>query len=244
MSNPAVITLASLNSRNGPFKRFEVEDNIGESIHLHVDNIRLDLSVNEFLDFSGMVRKTLAELDLFDGYNINSFDAHFLKECGNFLSSLIKISIEDIPLSDLKFIARDKIYNNLIMHRIVSVDKTPAFRYLNENMQDFVTYNQFNYCGINNKERLLNLLNSIKANGYPYKEKYVILFNGQNIVRDGQHRAAVLAHLYGIDARIKVMMFHFDDKRHIFKKNINNFKFLAKWILKKVHSRLRAMLIN
>ena len=52
MSNPAVITLASLNGRNNTFKRFQIEDNIGESIHLHVDNMRIDLSVNEFFELT------------------------------------------------------------------------------------------------------------------------------------------------------------------------------------------------
>lgn len=242
MSNPAFITLASLNRRNNTFKRFQIEDNIGESIHLHVDNIRVDLSVNEFLDFSDKVRKSLSELNLFDGYDINDFDTRFLYECGNLFYGLSKISIEGVSLSDLRFIVREKVYNDLMIYRVVSVDKTPAFRYLNGDKKDFVTYKQFNYFGINNKDRLLNLLSSIKANNYPHKEKYVILFNGQNIVRDGQHRAAVLAHLYGIDARIKVMMFHFDGRRHIFRKNTNNCESLAKWILKKVQSKLTGMI--
>ena len=238
MSNPAVITLAMLNSRNRTFKRFEIEDNIGESIHLHVDNIRLDLSVNEFLDFSAMIRKTLIDLNLFDGHDLNIFDAHFLYECADLLCGLSKISIEDIALSDLKFIVRENVYNDLIQYRLTSVDRTPAFRYLNGDLEGFVTYNQFNYLGFNNKERLLDLLNSLKSNGYPYQGKYIILFNGQNIVRDGQHRAAILAHLYGINVRIKVMMFHFNDNRHYLKKNTNNFKSFVKWILKKIRSTL------
>ena len=240
MSNPAVITLASLNSRNRTFKRFEIEDNIGESIHLHVDNIRLDLSINEFIDFSAMIRKTLMDLDLLDGHDINIFDAHFLYDCADLLCGLSKISIEDVDLSDLKFIVRKNVYKDLIQYRLSSVDKTPAFRYLNGDLQSFTNYNQFNYFGSNNKDRLLDLLDSFKSNGYPYQGKHIILFNGQNIVRDGQHRAAILAHLYGINTRIKVMMFHFDDNRHYFKKNTNNFKSLVKWSLIKFRSNLKA----
>jgi hypothetical protein len=113
---------------------------------------------------------------------------------------------------------------------------------LNGDFDDFEAYRQFNYFGLNNKERLADLLNSLKSNGYPYQGKYIILFNGQNIVRDGQHRAAVLAHLYGIDMRIKVMMFHFNDNRHYLKKNTYNFKSLVKWILKKIRSNLAVFL--
>ena len=242
MSNPGVITLANLNSRNRSFKRFQIEDNIGESIHLHIDNMRVDFSVEEFLYFSDKVKKSLVELDLFYGYDINDFDSRFLHECSNLIHGLSKISIEDVSLSDLRFIIREKVYSDLLIYRVVSVDKTPAFRFLNGDQQDFVTYNQFNYFGINNKDRLLNLLSSIKDNDYPHKKKYVILFNGQNIVRDGQHRAAIFAHLYGVETHIKVMSFHFDGRQHIFKKNINNFKSLAAWILKNIRPKLKGMI--
>ena len=52
---------------------------------------------------------------------------------------------------------------------------------------------------MDNEKRILDLFDSIKNHGYPYLDQYIILFNGENIVRDGQHRAAVLAHLYGVD---------------------------------------------
>ena len=37
MSNPAVKILDEQNNRFGKFKRFQIEDNIGESIHIHFD---------------------------------------------------------------------------------------------------------------------------------------------------------------------------------------------------------------
>ena len=48
MSNPGVIVLHSANCRGTNFKRFQVEDNIGESIHIHVDNMRFDFTIEEF----------------------------------------------------------------------------------------------------------------------------------------------------------------------------------------------------
>ena len=49
MSNPGVIELFNFayRYRSGNHS-FRIEDNIGEAIHLHLDNIRLDLSVKEF----------------------------------------------------------------------------------------------------------------------------------------------------------------------------------------------------
>lgn len=47
MSNPGVLSLASL-APVGADYRFEIEDNIGEAIHIHYKDIRLDLTVDEF----------------------------------------------------------------------------------------------------------------------------------------------------------------------------------------------------
>jgi hypothetical protein len=39
-----------------------VEDNIGESIHIHVRNVRLELTIEDFIDFSNTVETCLMEL--------------------------------------------------------------------------------------------------------------------------------------------------------------------------------------
>ena len=58
MSNPAVIVLDEVKkSKKSVFKRFVLEDNIGEAIHLHVDNMRIDFTIDEFLEFSSMIRE-------------------------------------------------------------------------------------------------------------------------------------------------------------------------------------------
>lgn len=57
MSNPGVIVLASLKK---PFPyRFEVEDNIGEAIHIHFQDMRIDLTVKEFLDITDKLQQIL-----------------------------------------------------------------------------------------------------------------------------------------------------------------------------------------
>jgi hypothetical protein len=65
MSNPAVITLDNAGNRRGKFKRFIIEDNIGEAIHLHVDNMRIDFTIKEFLDFSSLIRVSLDNVKYF-----------------------------------------------------------------------------------------------------------------------------------------------------------------------------------
>jgi hypothetical protein len=239
VSNPAVITLSNASSRNGKFKRFVIEDNIGESIHLHIDNMRVDFTIKEFLEFSEMIKESLSELDFLCGYKLENFDEHFLKECSEFLSYFQSIEIEEIKLSKLKCIVHSNYRSDLNLMKLVEISKIPAYKYLKGDKEDFLKYSQFNYFGINNEKRLSETLSAIKKNNYPYKDKYIVLFNGQDTIRDGQHRAAILAHLYGIDAVIKVMRFNFKGNNHLVKISKNNFKISFMWFARKVYRKLK-----
>jgi hypothetical protein len=236
VSNPAVITLDSVNSKKGQFKRFVVEDNIGESLHLHIDNMRVDFTVNEFLEFSIMIRKSLKDLDIFYGYDINDFDESFLKNCAPYLHNLYDIEIEKIKISDLKCINRYKFYKDLYLTSLVKVENTSAYKYLKNTDNSFLDYPQYNYFNINNAERLKLLKGSIQEK-YPKDNKYIILFNGQNIIMDGQHRVAILADIYGIDKEIDILRFYFKGKKHHYKLSVSNIYKSLYWLAKKVYYR-------
>jgi len=233
MSNPAVITLENASNRKGKFKRFVIEDNIGESIHLHVNDMRIDFTVKEFLEFSSMIRDSLGELNFLDGYSVSDFDEYFLKECAPFLPKLKKIKIEKIKLSELKCIIHSNFNKDLNLLHVTSISDTPAFKYLHKDEQEFIKYEQFNYFGVDNQKRLLDLKKSIEESGYPYDNKYIILFNNQNIIRDGQHRAVILADMHGLDYEIKIMRFYFNGNKHRINKNKNNLKSIIKEFVKK-----------
>ncbi len=241
MSNPAVITLANASSKKGKFKRFVIEDNIGESIHLHIDNMRVDFSVKEFLRFSGMIKKSILKLDFLKGYSIENFDEHFLNNCICLLPKLKRIEIEEIELSELKCIVRTKYRSDLILQKLVNISETPAYKYLKGDKKSFLNYNQLNYLGMDNEDRLLKLVESIKNNGYSHSEKYLVLFNGQDIIRDGQHRAAVLSH-FGIESKIKVMRFHFEGNKHLLNIHKKNLKTILKWLTRKLYRGLKTVL--
>ena len=239
MSNPAVITLASENGKKSKFKRFVVEDNIGESMHLHIDNMRVDFTIKEFLEFSKMIRESLEELDTLKGYDINKFDEYFLKSCSHFLPNLIEIKQETIKLKNLLAISYFK-YKDLTLQKIIPLNETPAYKFLKGISKEFEDYPQFNYFGVSNEERLLNLKVSIENNGYPYDEKYIILFNEQkNLIRDGQHRAVVLADLYGLDYEIEILRFYFKGDKHLANVNKDNLKVGLKWVARKVYRKLK-----
>lgn len=217
MSNPAVITLVDASNYKSKFRRFVVEDNIGEAIHLHIDNMRIDFTVQEYLDFTSMIKCALNELEILPGFGLESFDEHFLKECAPYLSKLQKISIEGVKLSRLSCIVHSKYGSKRNSLKLVPIHKTPAFKYLEGKTAAFKSYEQFNYFNVSNESRLLKTFESIKRNGYPFNDQHIVLFNGQDIVRDGQHRAAILAHLYGLDFKAKVVCFHFSGRNHLMK---------------------------
>ena len=45
-----------------PSCRLEIEDNIGEGIHIHYKNFRLDYTIEEFLNFSNACEEALASI--------------------------------------------------------------------------------------------------------------------------------------------------------------------------------------
>ena len=85
---------------------------------------------------------------------------------------------------------------------------------------------------------------TVVKNGYPFNDEYLILFNDQNVIRDGQHRAAAILFTKG-DMEIPLIRLHFHNKKYSSKKYLwwNSFlptmKIKAKVIVKKIINRLK-----
>ena len=75
---------------------------------------------------------------------------------------------------------------------------------------------QQNLLAQSNRQRLISIFESIRKNGYPFNDEYIIVFNNQNIVRDGQHRAASI-YVLAPEAVIPV-------QRWIFQDNVSDIK--------------------
>lgn len=239
MSNPAVITLEDASNAKGKIKRFVLEDNIGESLHLHIDNMRVDFTVNEFLAFTKMIRSSLEELDFLSPYTIDNFDEHFLKECADLLPNLERIEIEEVELSKLKCVQNKVFHYDLKLSKLSKIKDVPAYKYLHGEKEEFIAYKQHNYFNTDNEKRLLTMQESIKSNGYPFNNEYIVLFNGQDIIRDGQHRAAILADQFGLDYKVKAMRFHFTGNKHLLHLSKQNLKTSFMWFARKVYRKLK-----
>ena len=52
-------------SRSEESQRIKIEDNVGESIHIHLDNLRFEYSIPEFLEFSSRMKTSLEKIEAY-----------------------------------------------------------------------------------------------------------------------------------------------------------------------------------
>lgn len=213
MSNPGVITLASIRNVGRNIHRLDIEDNIGEAIHIHLNSLRMDFSVEEFLMVADAFIHAGMSLEVFQKYQLERLDPHFLFKMSDLIQDIRKVEIQSCRLGDLRSLVRVRIPKNNYVMLPRQIKYSPAYRFLKGESDYLTEYMQHNYLGVNNVTRLEKLRDSIKKNGYRHDSGYIVLFGDQKFIRDGQHRAAVLASLGGFDQEIPVMVFHFTGNR-------------------------------
>ena len=211
MINPGVISLASLQAiENSKFPyRFDVEDNIGEAIHIHYKDIRIDLTTNEFEALSRKMVEIINDIVEVDSFDCNDFDPVFLVGISDTLPELTAIEHRKVYLEDILVDTYDTegnpIYASIASSRVVKA----LNGLIKENDSHTIQFNHFRH-GTNekltNSERIAYNLERIKKYGYPYS-KDIISIDSENKIIDGQHRASCLFYLYGnieIDVRTLV----------------------------------------
>lgn len=208
MSNPGVRTLADHSLKDSGF-RVRIEDNIGEAIHFHFGDIRIDLTVNEFLEISRDIADSMNNLLQSKGLDIDKIDPIFLSTIARWLPDLESVQYEEIALSKLQIVTHDR----LGIPHIKGLKASRVYKALNGDDKEQKKYKQENLKGQNNIDRINSAMESLKRNGYGSNGEYIILFNNQNLVRDGQHRAACL---YSMDPSmsVKVARFYFKNEEY------------------------------
>lgn len=207
MSNPGVLNLVSLTKTLEDFPyRFDIEDNIGEAIHIHYKDFRIDLSVNEFEKLSDQIEGIIEKLVSVKGFACNKFDKVNLVGLAALLPYLREIKEDRIRLGVLQVIDEDEngrpcvkpLRDSRIIHALQGDsqvnDRREQANYYRSGLPEIQT----------NSERLSYNLAHIKQLGYPCNDERIILFNESNIIRDGGHRAGVLYYLHGEDYEIDV----------------------------------------
>ncbi len=214
MINPGVITLASLNATERvcfPY-RFEIEDNIGEAIHIHYKDIRLDLTTKEFETLALSMAEIIDRIVDVEGFACKDFDPVVLVGISGGLPKLKKIEYRDLFLEDIQVDTYDEdgnpIYAGLEYSRVVKALNGIC----RENDDHLVQLNHYKNGSVErmtNQERVLFNLERIRKYGYPVGNEYIGV-DAQNRIWDGQHRAACLYYLYG-NIKVRVRQLFYDD---------------------------------
>lgn len=203
MSNPAVIYLSDFKLSTG--ENVRVEDNIGEAIHIHIGEYRFDFTIDELIELSKGLNDALENLIELPQFRIEDYDSIFLSEVGSDILYLTDMCLKEVRIGDLLV----RFQSNNGFYKDGFIDNSRVFKYLNGNQKEIDRTNQENYLLVTNETRIKMINESIKENGYPHNNQHLILFNNQLYIRDGQHRGAVLASLYGLDQMIEVKFFYF-----------------------------------
>lgn len=158
-----------------------------------------------FQDFKRIVH------DLYDVlneiYSVNNLD----------LRSLDPVYLEHMLCIDLPFLYDVSIEEHHILdlfcydflnNHFFSVLENEFYRKLTGSVDELTNKKKTNLLLDSDNLRLERVCKSITLYGYPYKEKYLITYNNDNIVRDGTRRLACLFFEYG-NIKIKVLNLKF-----------------------------------
>lgn len=127
------------------------------------------------------------------------------------LNYIIKANIEYVMIDDL-YVKHQGKESKII--------DTAYFKVLNKNKKiNIPTVFNTNHIKVSNYKRIHDVIYMIKKYKYPYNNQYIIVYNNEFEIRDGQHRAASLRYLYG-NIKIPIMRIYFNlEKFNKFYKN-------------------------
>ena len=204
MSNPAVTKL--VRDVMGGLS-FWMDDNIGETIHIHLADLRLDLTVQELYNLSDELADTINEMVNVENFDIRKIDpVYFQTALCHYLPYLERVEIENVHLEDLLVSWKRK--NQFVKY--AKIKDSRGFKALNGDTKENDRPRKSHHVGQSSAERLEEMRKSVEANGYPYDGKYIICFDDKMLIKDGQHRASCLYYLYG-NIEVPIMRLYFSD---------------------------------
>jgi len=224
MSNPAVI---KLQQKTIGKSRVWMDDNFGEAVHLHIDQIRVDLGVEEFDAICKDIALSLNEMIDVEGFDCCQIDPVYLEVMlADKLLKLRSIKMDRVYLEDLLAPGR---------RGIKPLADSRAVRALKGDSKENDIPRASHHIGQTSKERLSAMMASIEEHGYPYGDNYIVLYGDDNIIRDGQHRAACLYSLKG-NIQVPVMRFYFDgyEKENV---KLSGYRFYKIYVRLRDHGR-------
>ena len=198
MSNPAVFELAKADIAG---QRICIEDNIGESIHLHIGLVRIDMTVKEFQNFALTLQKVFNVVTP-DFFDVEKYDAYFVERIASEITNLSTIEQTFLSLAEIKFCYETD--SGFITCKIVD---SPAFKYYSGEKYDLDKFENNGDIFQSNAERADKVFTAVKNN---VAKNFRICVDEKNRILDGYLTVAALAKIHGIDTKVAVNRFKFE----------------------------------
>lgn len=225
MSNPSVIKLAEVKLSN---TAFVVEDNLGEAIHIHFSNFRIDLTISELHQLAEEASCILDSFVSLESFHTGDFDGSFLLQLAECLPELEKIEQTEKKVKELvvdtKAFGFIPVYRRLPQSRVVKA--------LNGDAGENDGRVQDNFWGESNQERVRRIYNSVKSKGFQKKAVNIVLYNDRPNIMDGQHRAAS-QYVLDPEATVPVTVMKFRNYKHSAIKH-PALQYLFSWNLRRI----------
>lgn len=201
MSNPAVFELAQSIIAN---QKICIEDNIGESIHLHIGLVRIDMTVKEFQNLASTLQKVLncVTSEFFD---VSKYDAYFLERIAVEIPYILSVEKHFLKLSEIKFCYEIDINGKFLT---CNINESPVFKYYGGEEIDLEQFENRGDIFQSNRERADKVFMEIKNNT---AKNIKICVDSQNRILDGYLTAAALMRLYGDNKQIEIERFRFEN---------------------------------
>lgn len=101
MSNPAVFRLNKSNIRGNVIS---IEDNIGESIHIHMGLVRFDLTTDELYNITNILLSVLNEQVSIEGFDLSEQNEYFLERIALKIPYIESVKEDYIEPTSLKYL--------------------------------------------------------------------------------------------------------------------------------------------
>ncbi len=196
--------------------RLQIEDNIGEAIHVHWRDLRLDFSIRDFLSLAKGCRAALEKLGhqtlrlnplASDQVNI---PAAFVRDLGPVAQKITAATYEEVALDDLEVVTYVREDGEARWKPQPITESVPYLALATESGEKIYTEYQAQFgSGSRSLAEFRKLLDSMLQHGYPAFDECVILHADEPFIRDGQHRAAILRHFLG-NVKIPIIRLSFE----------------------------------
>ena len=191
--------------------RLQIEDNIGEAIHIHWRDLRIDYTVEEFLNLDRAARRSIKEMGIRAiplSEKEHRLAQSFLDDMGSLKQIVCGGEVVWKNLDDLRTLVKTDAG-----WKSVTLQESPAWALMQGNIDRYAEYHKQFPNQERTREDFKQLVQSIVQNGYPFNGEFIIVHEGEPYIRDGQHRAVVLRYLFG-NIKIPVYMLKFKKGFH------------------------------